>query len=53
MSKVRLSVECLPGKQREPWTCVILMLDFDLGFDHKETSQTHSDFLRHTRSEKM
>jgi hypothetical protein len=32
-----------PSKRHESWTHVILLLSFGLGFDNKETAETHSD----------
>lgn len=37
---------CLPSKQHKSWTHVVLIIGFDLGFDHKDISDTHSD-LKH------
>jgi hypothetical protein len=38
-----LSMVCFPEKRRESWTHVVLiLLGFGLGFDHKETTETHS-----------
>jgi hypothetical protein len=43
-----------PGCEHGPprWTRVILLLRFNLGFDHKETTESHSDISRSPRSEK-
>jgi hypothetical protein len=34
------------AKRHESWTHVIYLLGFGLGFDHKETSQTHGNLSK-------
>jgi hypothetical protein len=41
-----LFIVCFPLEWREPWTHVIFLLDFGLGFDRKGTTGTHSDLNR-------
>jgi hypothetical protein len=41
-----LSIVCFPAIRRESWAHVVLLLGVGLGFDHKETTETHSVISR-------
>lgn len=43
LSANSLKPVCLPIKQHESWTHVVLLYAFGLGFDHNETTESHSD----------